>query len=86
MGKLNIKQLKIDINHAMSICIRNGLKVYPVPIGSRFAIEVDKGSATPKRYDVLVSSKEVHTAVRKTYIAYAKLILKQEEDANIANS
>lgn len=61
-----VKELHIDINKAMSICIRNGIKVYPVPIGRLFAVEVDKGSGEIKRYDSLVSSKEVAAAVRKT--------------------
>lgn len=77
-----IKEISLDINKAMSICIRNNIKVYPVPVGSQFAIEVDKGVGCPKRYDLLVSSKEVAAAVRKTWIAFAKLIIKQEADAN----
>ena len=83
---MKIKELNIDINKAMSICIRNGVKVYPVPVGRMFAIEVDKGAAIPKRYDQLVSGKEVAAAVRKTYIAYSKLILKQQQDAKATNS
>lgn len=81
-----VKEVHIDINTAMSICIREGVKVYPVPIGKQFAIEVDKGSGPPKRYDSLVGSKEVAAAQRKTYIAYAKQILKQRENANTTNS
>ena len=71
---------KVDINTAMSICIRNGVKVYPVAAGRMFKIEVDKETESPKRYDALVSSKEVASAVRKTYIAFAKLILKEQRD------
>ena len=84
-----IKELHIDINTAMSICIRNGVKVYPVPVGRMFAVEVDKGAADVKRYDQLVSGKLVAAACRKTYIAWAKVILKQQQeqqDANSANS
>lgn len=83
---MKTKELHIDINKAMSVCIRNGVKVYPVPVGRMFAIEVDKGSGNLKRYDSLVSGKEVAAAVRKTYIAYSKLILKNKEDANTTNS
>ena len=75
-----VKELHIDINKAMSICIRNGVKVYPVPVGRMFAIEVDKGEPTPKRYETLVSQKEVAAAVRKTYIAWSKAILKTNKD------
>jgi len=80
-----VKELQLDINKAMSICVRNGVKVYPVPIGRLFAVEVDRKSGI-KRYDSLVSGKEVAAAVRKTYIAFAKLILKQEQDANNTDS
>jgi len=83
---MQTKELNIDINKAMSICIRNGVKVYPVPVGRMFAIEVDKSSGELRRYDNLVSSKEVATAQRKTYIAWAKLILKQQQDAEVTNS
>ena len=65
----------------MSICIRKGVKVYPVPVGRLFAIEVDKGLGELKRYANLVGSKEVAAAQRKTYIAWAKLILKEQQDA-----
>ena len=83
---MKVKELHIDINKAMSICIRNGIKVYPVPVGKMFAVEVDKGDSSLKRYDALVSSKEVAAAVRKTYIAWSKLILKKEQDAIPTNS
>ena len=81
-----VKEKHIDINSAMSICIRNGVKVYPVPVGRSFAVEVDFSNGKLKRYDALVNGKEVAMAVRKTYIAYSKLILKQQEDGNETNS
>lgn len=84
--KMAVKELHIDINKAMSICIRNGVKVYPVPVGRMFAVEVDKGDKVTKRYPTLVSQKEVAAAVRKTYIAWSKAILKQKQDANSTNS
>ena len=84
--KMAVKELHIDINKAMSICIRNGVRVYPVSVGRLFAIEVKKGMEKPKRYPTLVSQKEVAAAVRKTYIAWSKAILKQKEDANSTNS
>lgn len=81
-----VKEIQLDINKAMSICIRNGVKVYPVPVGRLFAIEVDKGIGKPKRYANLVSSKDVSASQRKTYIAWAKQILKNKEDADITSS
>lgn len=73
-----VRELHIDINKAMSICIRNNVKVYPVPVGRQFVIEVDNGGPKPKRYEKVVSSKNVAAAVRKTYIAYAKSIISKE--------
>lgn len=35
------KRLHIDINKAMSICLRNGVKVMPVVDGRGFVIHVD---------------------------------------------
>ena len=84
MGK--VKEVNLDINTAMSICIRKGVKVYPVSVGRMFAIEVDKGSGSVKRYDSLVSAKEVAASQRKTYIAWAKEILKRKENGNKTNS
>jgi|TARA_R110002153_G_scaffold216051_1_gene368676 hypothetical protein len=78
---VNIKEKHIDINKAMSICIRAGVRVYPVPIGRMFAIEVVNGAAEPKRYDKLVSSNDVAAAQRKTYIMYARSLIKDQLDA-----
>ena len=75
------KEIQIDINKAMSICVRNGVKVYPVPSGKLFKVEVYKEDDVTKIYDKAVSSKEVASAVRKTYIAYAKAILKEQLNA-----
>lgn len=75
-------EVNIDINKAMSVCIRNGVKIYPVPVGRQFVIEVEQGSGEKRRYDKKVSSKEVAAAVRKTYIAYCKSILKQRTNAD----
>lgn len=85
MGSL-VKQAQLDINTAMSICARNGVRVYPVTVGNMFAIEVVKETEKPKRYEELVSGKEVATAHRKTYIAWAKHILKQQQDADSTNT
>ncbi|TVZ55618.1 hypothetical protein OD91_0873 [Lutibacter sp. Hel_I_33_5] len=80
-----VRELHIDINKAMSICIRNGVKVSAVPVGKLFAVEVEKENSEPKRYDALVSSKGVAAAVRKTYIAWSKAILKEQENGNSTN-
>lgn len=78
---MKLKEKHIDINKAMSICIRAGVRVYPVPIGRMFAIEVVNGPDKPKRYDKLVSSNDVAAAQRKTYIMYARSLIKDQLDA-----
>ena len=67
----------IDINTAMSICLRNGIKVYPVINGRMFQIEVDDNGKITK-FDKLVDGKSVANAQSKTYRHYALLILEKD--------
>ena len=63
----------------MAICLRNGVRVYPVIRGVKFAIEVDdNGDITT--YEKLIGQKEVATALIKTYKNTAKSI-KSKQDA-----
>jgi len=80
-----VKELHIDINTAMSLCLRNGVKVYPVISGRKFKIQVDNNNKL-KTYDAVVDSSKVANAMHKTYVAWAKLILKNKENANSTNS
>ena len=66
--------LQIDINTAMSICIRNGIRVYPVPSGRKFKIEVDN-NGTKIIYDKEIEGKYVANAHNKTYKHWALKIL-----------
>lgn len=83
-----IKEIKIDINMATSICLRNGFKVYAVGVTqTSFAVEVMKPDGSLVRYDKLLNGKTIAWAVSKTYKAYAINILKeQQQDANSANN
>lgn len=76
------KELHIDINKAMSICLTNGYRVFPFVVGKSFKIKVIKPDGSDVVYDKLISGKEVAQAHRKTYIAWAKEILKEQSDAN----
>ena len=76
-----LKELHIDISKAMSICIKHGLKVYPVPSGRMFKIEVDN-NGTLKRYDKEVASKAINKALSNTYKHFAVQFIKQQQDAN----
>jgi len=78
---MNTKELHIDISKAMSICIKHGLKVYPVVSGRKFKIEVDN-NGNLKRYDKEVDSKELNKALSNTYKHFAVQFIKQKEDAN----
>jgi len=73
-------EINIDINSAMSTCLRAGVKVEPVKNNGRFSIEIDNNGTIIKG-EKLFGSKEIANAVSKTYKYYAKLILKQKEDA-----
>ena len=75
------KKLQLDISKAMSICIKNGLKVYPVAVGRRFKIEVDN-NGTIKRYDKEINAHKINKALSATYKYFAIMFLKQKQDAN----
>ena len=84
-----IKELKIDINKATSICLRNGYKVYAVGItNTSFAVEVMKPDGSLVRYEKLLNGKTIAWAVSKTYKAFALDIIKQQQqqDANTAKA
>ncbi|WP_435263873.1 hypothetical protein [Tenacibaculum sp. nBUS_03] len=71
---------RIDINKAMAICLRNGVKVYPVVKGRSFVIHVeDNGKVI--QYDKQVDSSKVANAMIKVYKHFASVI-KKKEDAN----
>ena len=71
---MTMKALKIDINTAMSICIRNGVKVFPIPSGKKFKIQVDK-NGTLITYDKEIDGKLVANAMNKTYKYWGLKIL-----------
>ncbi|CAL2084075.1 hypothetical protein [Tenacibaculum sp. 190524A02b] len=74
-----MKSVRIDINTAMSICIRNGVKVFPVVKGRGFVINVEDNGKIIE-YDKLVDSSKVATAMTKVYKHFA-LKIKQGNDA-----
>lgn len=71
----------MSVSTATSICLKSGIRVYPVCVGNRFKIEVEFNNGRKKLYDKLVSEKDMHSAWRKTWIAYAMKILKDKEEA-----
>ncbi|MFD1292659.1 hypothetical protein ACFQ5N_02315 [Lutibacter holmesii] len=78
---MKTKELHIDVSKAMAICIKHGLKVYPVASGRKFKIEVDN-NGTLKRYNKEVVSKELNKAMSVTYKHFAVQFLKQDTNAN----
>jgi hypothetical protein len=87
---METKEIKLSVTKASSICMKQGVRVYPVCVGSRYKIEVEFKDGKKKLYDKLVSEKEMHSAWRKTWIAYATKILKDQEEkqknGNVTNS
>lgn len=65
----------MSINEAMSICIKNHIKVYGVKRGNEFFVEInERGKKTPSKIRYK-SNKELNEAVKKTYFYFAKKIL-----------
>lgn len=71
----------IAISKAAHICLRNGIKVYPVIVGRDFKIEVDNNGEI-LRYNKKVNSKNLNSAISKTVKYYALNIIKQNKNAN----
>jgi len=77
--------VEIDINKAISVCLKNNTKCYPIVLskGLGFKIEVsikDKIYTFDKR---LKNNKEAIIAQEKTYIFYAKKYIKAEEEKEL---
>lgn len=80
---MNTQPIKVSISHAMSLCINNGIKVYPVPKGFKFVVEVDDNNKIV-RYEKEVTPRDVAKACSDTYKYYAKKIIKEKQDAKDA--
>jgi hypothetical protein len=67
----------MSINEAMSICFKNGIKVYPVIYGKKHKIEYSLNGKSQTRYEkILQNSKEISIAMKKTYVYLANKTLK----------
>ena len=65
----------MQIEDAVSLCMKNGIKVYPVSFNNNHKIEYSRNGIPEKTFDkVLINSKEVNNAIIKTYIYLAKRI------------
>ena len=62
----------MDISKAMSLCIENGIKVYPL---RGYIFVEQKGKQTIKYEKRLTDNKEISEAVEKTYIYKAKKLI-----------
>ncbi len=72
------KTYHININKAMAICLRNGVKVYPVVKGRAFVIHVEDNGKVIE-YDKKVDSSRVANAMTKVYKHFASKIKKKED-------
>jgi len=78
---MKTKAVQIDISHAMGICIKNGIKVYPVPSGRNFKVEVDN-NGVPTRYAKEVRQSEINKAVSDTYKYFAIKLINDRNNAS----
>jgi hypothetical protein len=74
-------KLHLDISKAISICISNGVRVYPVVSGRKYKIEVDNNGVVD-RYDKEISSNYLNKALSATYKHFAIMFIKEKKDAN----
>lgn len=61
----------MKIDEAIKICLRNGVKVYPIYKSGKWYIEtmiLDK----KKTFDKEVQNKDIDNAIKKTYVYMAK--------------
>ena len=70
----------MDISKAMSICLRNGVTVYPVISGRMFKIEVNDNNKL-NRYSKEIGQKEISKAQSDTYKYHAIKILNDKNNA-----
>ena len=76
MSKKNSNSLTVpDSYKEAGICIKNGIKVYPVQIRSKWKIEVDNNGKITV-IDKEISQNEINYAMAMTYIFYAGKIEK----------
>lgn len=75
------KPIKMEINRAMVICLRHGIKVYPDVNGRHFNVVVDDNGAIT-RYNKLVGSNDINAALAKTYKAWAIQVIKNQDKEN----
>jgi len=63
----------MQIEDAVSLCMKNGIKVYPVSSGRYHKIEYSLNSVPKQRYSkVLDTPKKVSDAMIKTYLYLAE--------------
>ena len=66
----------MDINKAMSICIKKDIKVYPIYNPPYFYVQVSGYDDEPKTFDKkILKNTELLDAITKTYIFYANKVV-----------
>lgn len=61
----------MEISDAISICIRKGVKVYPIIESGFFLVEISRGK-TVKKGTIKHTTKTINKAIEQTYIYYAE--------------
>lgn len=63
----------MEVSRAMSICIKNGIKIYPVSDKLYFYVEYRKNDDKPITSKIRhLKPKEINEALVETYIYYAE--------------
>lgn len=70
-----------SIDVAMSLCIKNGIKVYPIVFGKYFKIQVDDNGKLIT-YPTVIKQAYVNSAQSKTYKYFATKIMAQKKENN----
>ncbi len=77
MAKKQSYSHQIDCSKESYICVKKGIKVYPVFINKSWFIEVDdNGKKT--RYEKAILQDEINNSIAQTYIFYSKKIKELE--------
>lgn len=60
----------MSISEAISICLKNNTRVYPVIAGNNHKVQVDLNGKI-KTFDKLLTQSKLNKALEKTYFFYA---------------
>lgn len=63
-----------NISEAMSLCLKNGVKIFPVVNGNGMQIQVNNNGSKYTYSTMYFNSKGINEDIREKYLYYAKRI------------